>query len=333
MSKFELYEMDSIPMKTRQQSNFKDPMDSSIGAETQSMSTLDTLMPVNSQFNIDDDLNIDELSIGSEDDDSLNFELYGDGISRERLIRQLTGVETENFSEFLLDNYKYWSLDDLSTSLGDLLKGLDVELINLVNSNYLHYINLDKSIDGSLDLTHDIKIDLNSYLKVLKNENTNIDNDVQYVTELQGEKGRLMFLRFTCETIIKLNELIECFDGLVNKFDLSKHSVINEEGSTHGSRTHMLLELTGMYFAITRIFINLISNDQVEKSKIVINLGRRMNGLKLEFSGLLSKYVKELKVKVKEGDDSSRVELFEVFKVYQLLNSNSEFKGNVSKDI
>lgn len=327
MSNFESYEIKSVPLGIRQISITEDPHEDFGSLESQSVSNLGTFRA--DGINVDENLNIG-VDASDGDEDSLNFELYGDGISRDRIIRQLNGVVDTNFGDFLLENYKYWSIDDLSISLGELLKGLDVELINLVNSNYLHYINLDKSIDGSLDLTHDIKIDLNSYLKVLKNENQSIEEDTEYIEELKSEKKQLLLLKFTCERVIRLNELIECFDGLVNKFDLSKENVINEDGSTHGSRTHMILEMSALYFAITRIFINLKS---FSDNEMVTNLGRKMNGLKLEFGGVLERYVKELNEKVKhcnlEEIDELKVELFEVFKVYQLLNSGKEFQVSI----
>lgn len=313
MSKFDSYDITSV-VPARQLSAGEDPVDA--GAPQRDFAAgLEARGPgAREEESEDGDEDDDE-----NDDDSLDFELYGDGISRERLMRQMKSAAAADgkYGDFLLENYKYWSLDDLSNSLKDVLKGLDTELINLVNENYLHYINLDKSIDGSFDLSHDIKIDLNTYLKALNSVNAEIDQNKTQLRQFKQQRSTLTSLKYQCEHIVKLHELVECFDVTIRKFE---QDAVAKDGKEH-SKT--ICELTALYFAISRIFLNVKVTNELTTS-----LGKKMNGLKLEFQGLLNRHIKDLKSSAK--NDDNQTELFEIFKIYQLLNSQTEFKQAIS---
>lgn len=255
---------------------------------------------------------------------SVSFELYDDKFSREKLISQIQAETNNNDSndfnagEFLLKYYKYRELTDISNGLGDLIKGIDDDLIELVNVNYLSFINLGKSVDGSLDLIHDIKIDLSDYLKNLNSSNALIDNDTAKITKLQDSRLRLLKLKSIVKRLITLNEMIECFDKLISKFDQ------NED------HTDMLKELVGLYFGINKMFLKLfkqIKEDHLEdllNDGILFNHSKKMNGLKLEFKSLLANYLTHLR-----ESNTTNEEIFEIFKLYQLLNLTEDFKKSL----
>ncbi|GAV27447.1 hypothetical protein PMKS-000915 [Pichia membranifaciens] len=265
------------------------------------------------------------LDLELSDTSSVSFELYDDKFSREKLISQIKlensstdGGEDLNIGEFLLKHYKYRELTDISDGLAGLIKGIDDDLVELVNVNYLSFINLGKSVDGSLDLIHDIKIDLSDYLKNLKSSNETIKNDTEKLDILQDSRGRLLSLRSIVERLITLSEMIECFDKLCSKFDK------NEEC------TDMLKELVGLYFGINRMFLKLIKQTKDENlaslanNGILLGLNKKMNGLKLEFKSLLGSYLTH----VRETNPSNE-EIFEIFKLYQLLNLTEDFKKSL----
>ncbi|GMM29092.1 hypothetical protein DAMA08_018080 [Martiniozyma asiatica (nom. inval.)] len=269
---------------------------------------------------IDAEINNSGIDLSNDDSD---FELE-DKLYRERIIGQLQDEEQHQQhtlpSEFLLKHYKYWSLNDLSLGLNDLLQELDKELINLVNNNYLQYINLGKSIDGSLDMIHDIKIDLKKYSKELINENDQINKDNEQIILLKHQNEKLQKLKFLTEKLIQLGELIECLEALLTKFDItnikSREEKLINKISIHGNKTQMLIELTGLWIAIGRLFQLLLKEKIIFESPIMSLYGKKMNGLKLEYAGLMKSHLDYLKT---EHSDSGKNEFFEILKIYKSL--------------
>lgn len=299
----------------------------------------DPLTPIQSQSTEIYQHGIDESLYDNNDIDvdstlsetsSVSFELYDYKFSREKIITQIqqemegnnddddNGEKDLNIGDFLLKHYKYRELTDISNGLGDLIKGIDDDLIELVNVNYLSFINLGKSVDGSLDLIHDIKIDLTDYLKNLKLNNNAIENDLDKINLLQDSRLNLIKIKSLVKKLIKLNEMIECFDKLCSKFD------------KYDNRFDILKELVGLYFGINKMFLKLIQQinegnfQDLANNGIFLNLGKKMNGLKLEFKSLLENYLSHLKDSKHTTD-----EIFEVFKLYQLLNLTDEFKKSI----
>ncbi|ODV97617.1 hypothetical protein PACTADRAFT_131 [Pachysolen tannophilus NRRL Y-2460] len=77
--------------------------------------------------------------------------------------------------DFLYENYRFISLSDLSNDLTSLLKELDDELITLINNDYNEFINLGKSVEGSIDIINNIKVDLNNYYLRLINSSKDLN--------------------------------------------------------------------------------------------------------------------------------------------------------------
>lgn len=324
MVNFDNYEVGRNRISLKPQESLEsvdDPLTSSIQSQSTEIYENDDLtdLNINNKNVINDDDNI--LS----DTSSISFEIYDDKISREKIISQLNEFnkdenenENENIGDFLLKYYKYRELTDLSNGVGELIKGIDTDLIELVNENYLSFINLGKSIDGSLDLIHDIKIDLTDYLKKLKLSNKSIDEDLNKIKKLQDSRLNLIKMKSLLKKVIKLNEMIECFEKLCNKFD------------KFDNRFDLLKELVGLYFGINKMFLkilNQINEDNFQdliNNGVFSNLSKKMNGLKLEFKSLLSNYLLHLKESNQTND-----EIFEVFKLYQLLNLTDDFKKSL----
>lgn len=259
------------------------------------------------------------------DESSISFELYEEEFIREKVISQIKqeqkaehGEQFDN-SEFLLKHYKYRDLSDISNGFGKLITDIDKDLIELVNENYLSFINLGKSIDGSLDLIHDTKIDLNEYLKNLKLSNENIKKDETNLGKLQDSREKLILLKSFVTRLITLSELIDCFDKLISKFDDGNESA------------DILKELVGLYFGINKMFSRLMEHSKenilpelLESNSILSNLSKKMNGLKLEFKGLLKSYFSKVKESSKTND-----EVFGVFKLFQLLTGIEDFRSSL----
>lgn len=261
---------------------------------------------------VDDDIDttMDGNFVNSEDDDSISFELYEDGFVREKMIQQIKQAigstdnnDQFNISEFLLSHYKYRDLADLSTGFASLIEEIDSELIENVNDNYLSFINLGKSIDGSFDLIHDIKIELSEYLKNLRISNETIDKDLATMSMIDELKRKLNTLRNDALKVITLNEMIECFDNLCSNFSYDKNSVEN------------IKQMISLHFSISKLFERMKRRET--ELDILKTLNKTFNDLKLEFRNLLREYLEYVKVSPNQKEN-----FWEAFKMYQILKFN-----------
>ncbi|ODV87532.1 hypothetical protein CANARDRAFT_6062 [[Candida] arabinofermentans NRRL YB-2248] len=261
------------------------------------------------------------LLIDDDDDDgddvssSDNLEFYSN-LTRESFQYNLSKLpnndNTFNPSEFLTINYKYWSLDDLIKSLKSLLEEIDFELIELVNSDYLYFIQLGKSIDGSIDLIHNCKIDLNGYIKELSLNNLKINNDLELIDNIIEFKKKLNLFKIIINYLILLNEQIDLFNELINKFNFNDD--INE--------------LTILFLSINKIFSKLIKfKDSIDFLNI---LYKKINGLRFEFKSLLNDYLLNLK-NDDSGNDENKLKMLELMKIYNILDERSSFFELIKK--
>lgn len=233
-----------------------------------------------------------------DDESTVSFELYEDGYYRDKIIREIK-EEGEEFEvgSFLLKYYKYRELGDLSKGFGSLIEGINEELIESVNENYLNFIKLGKSIDGSLDLIHDNKIDIGEYLKNLKLSNENIDKSTTNINKLNNYRFELNEMKVFISRLIKLNKMIEWFDKLCLQFDANERS------------GDMILELVGVYLGINKMMDSI---KFIEENIIFDNMVKKMNALRVEFKSLLKNYLDKFR-------DLDNDEVFQVFKMYQLV--------------
>ncbi|QPG74764.1 hypothetical protein FOA43_002098 [Brettanomyces nanus] len=199
-------------------------------------------------------------------------------------------------SVILLQNYKYWSLDDLSDGLDQLLKEVDGDLVDLVNSNYLRFIDLGKSLDGSLDMTHDIKIDVANYIRRVKGANRQIDIDSKDIVEAVKYKRRLCILKRVTNIALLVDEQMETFIR-INKRDEDDQLPLNH--------------LTALYFSINKQYAEILK--MINTGELITTLSRKMSSLQMEFRSLVGD---ELKIE-REKDDKER--MFELIKLNEVI--------------
>ncbi|GMG21522.1 unnamed protein product [Ambrosiozyma monospora] len=234
------------------------------------------------------------------DSDSLNFSTE---LTRE-------SFQLNNFNDptsFLLKHYKFWSLDDLLQSLQSLTSDIDTELINLINSNYLNFIKLGNSIDGSFDLIQNLKVDLNGYIKSLETQNEKkINTDLQVVDQLIDYKSKLLNYRRLIQLIISLSTQIEVF---VSRCELSKRV---EEFDLN-----RLKELLSLYLNVLSSYRVLVGKFdgvmELNRFEILISLVKKFAYLKLEFKSILNEFLKN------HVNELTGVEKFEVMKMISIL--------------
>lgn len=259
---------------------------------------------LNTMFSGGQDDNVEDYD--EDDEDSISFELYEDKLIREKIIAQIKheigsqNIDKFDISKFLLDHYKYRDLSDMSNGLSSLIENIDDELIENVNENYLSFINLGKSIDGSFDLIHDIKIDLSDYLKNIRLSNEDIEKDLGTVDKIDTTRKKLNTLKNNARNIITVSEMIECFDKLCVNFSYDFNSIEN------------IKQMTSLYFSIGKVFEKL--NSLESNIDIIKPLNKKMNDLKLEFRSLVKDYLLDIK-----GLKNQNENFFEAFKVYQIL--------------
>ncbi|GME82329.1 unnamed protein product [Ambrosiozyma monospora] len=241
----------------------------------------------------------DSVSV-SEDSDSLNFSTE---LTRE-------SFQLNNFTDptsFLLKHYKFWSLDDLLQSLQSLTSEIDTELINLINSNYLNFIKLGNSIDGSFDLIQNLKVDLNGYIKSLETQNEKkIDCDLQVVDQLVEYKSKLLDYRRLIQLIISLSTQIEVF---VSRCELSKR-VEEFDLNRLKELLSLYLNVLGSYRVLVGKFDGVV---ELNRFEILISLVKKFAYLKLEFKSILNEFLKN------HVNELTSAEKFEVMKMISIL--------------
>ncbi|KAG7837787.1 hypothetical protein KL942_004199 [Ogataea angusta] len=230
-------------------------------------------------------------------DDSLEF--YST-LTRESFQYNLTKLPEGPFSpsELLVQSYKYWSLDDLTRSLGSLLHEIDQELIDLVNNDYLNFIELGNSIDGSVDLIHDCKIDLNGYIKDLSISNMKIDADLETVDSLLLYKRKLSVYRAIINQLVVLEEQLALFSKKIATADVK--------------------ELVVLFLSTNKIYSALLKYKSIE---MVAVAGKKIAGMKIELKSVL-----DSKLDTATGD-----ERLQLLKVYGVLGEERAFIKAIKK--
>ncbi|KAG7807530.1 hypothetical protein KL921_004288 [Ogataea angusta] len=230
-------------------------------------------------------------------DDSLEF--YST-LTRESFQYNLTKLPEGPFSpsELLVQSYKYWSLDDLTRSLGSLLHEIDQELIDLVNNDYLNFIELGNSIDGSVDLIHDCKIDLNGYIKDLSISNMKIDADLETVDSLLLYKRKLSVYRAIINQLVVLEEQLALFSKKIATADVK--------------------ELVVLFLSTNKIYSALLKYKSIE---MVAVAGKKIAGMKIELKSVL-----DSKLDTATGD-----ERLQLLKVYGVLGEERAFIKAIRK--
>ncbi|KAH3669468.1 hypothetical protein OGAPHI_001589 [Ogataea philodendri] len=228
-------------------------------------------------------------SIHSED--SLDF--YST-LTRESFQYNLAKLPPGEFdpSRFISQSYKYWSLDDLTKSLGSLLHEIDQELIDLVNNDYLNFIQLGNSIDGSVDLIHDCKIDLNGYIRDLSLANVKIDADLEVVDDLLLYKRKLSVYKAIINQLMILDEQATLFSKKISSGDVK--------------------ELVVLFLSVNRIYESVLKYKNLE---MVAMVGKKIAGMKMELKSVLDSKVQS----------ASNEDKFELLKVYTVLGEESGF--------
>ncbi|KAG7695285.1 hypothetical protein KL930_003834 [Ogataea haglerorum] len=230
-------------------------------------------------------------------DDSLEF--YST-LTRESFQYNVTKLPEGRFSpsELLVQSYKYWSLDDLTKSLGSLLHEIDQELIDLVNNDYLNFIELGNSIDGSVDLIHDCKIDLNGYIRDLSVSNMKIDADLETVDSLLLYKRKLSVYRAVVNQLVVLEEQLTLFSKKIATADVR--------------------ELVVLFLSTNKIYSALLKYRSLE---MVAVAGKKIAGMKIELKSVLDS-------KLATATDDEKLQLL---KVYSVLGEERAFIRAVRK--
>ncbi|CDK26456.1 unnamed protein product [Kuraishia capsulata CBS 1993] len=210
---------------------------------------------------------------------------------------------------FLFSNYRYTSLDDLSSELKHLLKELDTELVNLVNTDYSDFINLGKSMDGSVDLIHSIKVDVGNYQKELQKSQSKLKNSAEIVDGVLEQKKSLGQLKYVANAALLLNDQIESAEAIFS--DSTKGKVMFS----------VLRELTTSYVSIHKVLTKLGSSSLGSSMDILTSLNRRISALRYNYKGLLDEYLRGLDLK----DEASKDEVLGLMKMYLILGEPGHF--------
>ncbi|CUM46429.1 uncharacterized protein AC631_04934 [Debaryomyces fabryi] len=233
-------------------------------------------------------------------------------INREDFQQELN---CDNFQvdDFLYQNHRFTSIDSLIKDLTHLLDSLNNELLDLVNNDYTDFIKLGKSINGGLQLMHNIQIDLqnfNTSLSLVK-KNFQVSNDL--VANALAKKQELVELKTKIKLCLLLNDHVNNFENILNLDDLNTE---NDKLVTK------LKTLTALYLSLSKLFALITSNERDDSVSFVNkNLKVKIMSLKFEFKG----YLDEMLTSFKSKRISNRDVILELLNIYKITGHERDF--------
>lgn len=228
---------------------------------------------------------------------------------------KLSSQDEFDVDEYLYKNHRFTSIDSLIKDLQNLSKGLNQELLDLVNDDYNDFIELGKSINGGLELINGIKMDLKNFNQELITTSNNFTVSQETLTYSLDKKKQLIQLKTKIKLLLLLNDQIDNFETLLN-FDIdSEHSNTSNEKMKSN-----LKNLTTLYLSFSKL------NDVLSMHSIIFvenNLKQRVSSLKFEFKS----YLDELLTKVlrQDNSDSKNLLLFDLMNIYRIIGHESDF--------
>lgn len=189
------------------------------------------------------------------------------------------GMDTEDTlepPELLLRYFKHWPLDDLSITLDGLLQDVNSELVQLVNDNYMKFITLGRSLDGSADLTNDIKIAVNGYGRELSAENSRIRQDMRSIDAALDGRRSLSEYRRAIALLQLVDEQLETLVELCRGLKKSDTEKIRHAGA-------LALSVKKQYDVLVETSKQL---KWLRKSPVYQGIGRKLHGMEVELARL-----------------------------------------------
>lgn len=237
---------------------------------------------------------------------------YPISINREDFQQELN-CEAFQVDEFLYNNHRFTSIDSLIKDLTQLSDGLNKELLNLVNNDYADFIKLGKSINGGLEMMHNIQIDLQSFTSNLLLTKKNFQNSNDLVANSLKKKQELIELKTKIKLCLLLNDYVNNFESLLNIDDLitENHKLVIK-----------LKSLTTLYLSLSKMFELITANGNDESIAFINkNLKFKIMSLKFEFKSYLDEILTHFKSKRIENQDV----ILELLNIYKITGHEADF--------
>lgn len=131
-------------------------------------------------------------------------------------LRQLINAEEFHVDRFLIENYRYESLDTLITDFSKLQQYLNDELIQLVNVNFNDFIKLSSNLNNSSSMIDELINSLNKF-NIKVNRLITYFNTIKLKVLSQLETlNYLQTLKFQINSIKLINRLINNLSDLID---------------------------------------------------------------------------------------------------------------------
>lgn len=206
-------------------------------------------------------------------------------------LRQLLTDSNDPVDKFLINNYRYDSIDVLLQDLSHLNHQLNQELIELINQNFKQFIDLSSNLKDSESLIQLLTVNLDGFNQLISriiNKFTQIHSHIESQIDVSHN---LQVYKFKINTILLINSMIKNMEMLLNQ-QIEQKQVMSIEP--------------------LKAIINLMLN--INKLIMVVD-HPVVNGIR--FKALIREFV-EYMGEVEVKDSFSR---FEVFKMKSILGS------------
>lgn len=218
----------------------------------------------------------------------------------------------DDIDEFLVNNYRYLSLDTLIRDLSKLSEELNKNLVSIINKEYENFIKLGNSINIGLNYINEVNHSLTKFKSLTERNYASLLETRNAFNEMLYQKDQLMLVRFK----LKLVQLI------FNQFSSFQLLLICQS-----PELEKLRKLTMVYILINQLYKlikeNLLLDDD---SEIMKKINSSFFSTKNEFST----YIDELLVQnVKQKDplqaeDANSDLILSLLTVYDIVERNDE---------
>lgn len=216
---------------------------------------------------------------------------------------------------YLYENHRFSALDSLLSDLKALSKTTNQELHDLVNNEYASFIDLGKSITGSLELINNISGDVGKFNALLSKCKQSISTSLATVGRALEHKNKLNVLKNKAKLILLLNEQCSSFETLLEINTGEDAQKLKKKVST----------LATLYLSVTKICAVLDESGDIDCLYFDNTCKTKLASIKYEFRAFLDETMAMMKSDTRAYGDVILL-LLHCYRILGSMSENSDFK-------
>lgn len=198
-----------------------------------------------------------------------------------------------NPDSYLYHNHRFTALDSLLNDLKALSKNTNQELLDLVNNEYASFINLGRSITGSLELINNVSADVAKFNAIVLASRQSLQQSSSTVDKALQKKQELNLLKNRAKLILLLNEQCTSFESLLG-FTIGRDSQrLKDKVST----------LATLYLSVTKIYAVLEESNSILCAFFENNCKSKLGSIRYEFKAFLHEIMEFMKLEPQKYGD------------------------------